>query len=175
MSKDLVFDKAMRLAFTNMSSPEINGNPNPFYVRADKITMPAMLIQEKPLLASDPNPVFEFAASNSEKPDLILNNIRLAQNDVATVFAFQVLIGYGATKNIRQYFSYGLSVDDDVVYRSKLQVKFESNDLITSIDCNQYRSENGTSQAQYDGAALINPQRTVTGRNSIIQLTLAMG
>lgn len=173
--KDLTFDRAQRHAFEVMSSPtRKDGSPNKFYVPAAMITMPAFLIQEQPLTAANPIMTFDFS-SNGPKPNNVLNNIVIGENDAVQNYAWQLLIGYGATKNVRQYYSYGLSISDDVVYKSKMSMKFETNDLITQIDTNVFRYENGTVQQQYDGTTLINPQRQFSGRNSRLQVVLDMG
>lgn len=175
MSKDLTFAQAQRHAFETLSSKtNKGGQANPFFVDPAQITMPAMLIQELPLNNAT-QLIFNFAASNAPVASAILNNMILNQNDVANMFAIQLLIGYGATRNIRQYYPYGLSVADDVVYKSTLKMTFETNDLITNIDTNIFRSENGTVLSQYDGAALINPQRIFTGRTSIVTVSINPG
>jgi len=174
MSKDLTFAEAQRHAFKTLSSQEINGKPNTFYVDPSQITMPAMLIQEQ-ALTNGSNLKFQFAASNAPVATAVLNNMILNQNDVANMFAIQVLIGYGATRNIRQYYPYGLSNDDNVIYNGQFKMTFETNDLITNGDMNIFRSQNGTVLSQYDGAALINPQRIFTGRTSVVTLSIDPG
>jgi hypothetical protein len=175
MSKDLTFEHAQRHAFDTLAAPTLkNGNKNNFYVDPAQITMPAMLIQELPLTTAQ-QLIFNFAATNSAPATAVLNNMILNQNDVANMYAIQVLIGYGATRNVRQYYPYGLSVDDDVVYRSQMKMTFETNDLITNVDTNIFRSENGTVLKQYDGAALFNPQRIFTGRTSVVRISIDPG
>lgn len=168
MSKDLTFDKAQRHAFDTLK------NNTDFKVNAQLITMPAMLIQEQPLTSANGILTFSFG-QDAPQQSPILNNFILGINDVACMYAVQLLIGYGATRNIRQYYSYGLSVDDNVVYNAQMTGKFETNDLISLVDTNTMRSENGTNQSQYDGATLINPQRIFTGRNSRVDLSINMG
>lgn len=174
MSKDQTFMAAQRLAFSTISTPGTSEHPNPFYVPASQITMPAFLIQEQPLSITTPQPVFVFGQKTAD-PTPILNNVIIGTNDVAIVYGIQLLIGYGATRNVRQYYSYGATLDDDVVYKSKLKMQFETNTLITDIETNLFRSEDGIKQTQYDGCILINPQRIFTGRNSIVNITLDMG
>ena len=169
MSKDLTFADAQRHAFKTLKDGTAG-----FKVPEVQITEPAFLIQEMPLTTANGVPVFQFG-SNAPQQTPILNNIVLGENDVFNMFAIQLLIGYGATRNIRQYYSYGLSVSDNVVYNSQMQIKFETNDLITTIDTNSFRTENGTVQSQYDGAQLINPQRIFTGRNSRVNLSINLG
>lgn len=172
MSKDLTFAEAQRHAFDTLAKEtKKDGQPNNFYTPAAQITMPSMLIQELPLAVSTKF-IFTFAASDAPKATAALNNVNLGQNDVAVIFAIQLLIGYGATVNTRQYYSYGLSVDDNVVYNSVLKGTFETNDLITGMDTYAFRTQDGTKQSQYDGAMLINPLRIFTGKNSIVNFTL---
>jgi hypothetical protein len=175
MSKELVFMYAQRHAFDTMASPTLkDGSANNFYVRPSQITMPSFLIQEQPLLASTPVMTFEFGINAPQKSDT-LNNIILGQNDIASIYGLQLLIGYGATRVLRQYQAYGASIDDDAVYKSKLSMKFETNTLITDLETNNFRCENGTTQLQYDGADVVNPQRQFSGRVSSVNIILDLG
>lgn len=169
MSKDLAFQNAQRMAFTTLSTPG-----SKFFVRPENITMPAMLIQELPLTVATPLLKFQFGAKTPLATDQ-LNNINIGENDVAIIYGIQLLIGYGAFRNSRQYYAYGASVDDDVVYKSRLSMKFETSTLISDMETNIFRAENGTKSEQYDGAALINPLRTYSGRNGLVEVTLDMG
>lgn len=174
MSKDLTFAEAQRHAYSTLSRPfsDKDGTvKNPFYTLPPQITEPAMLIQELPLVTSQKFN-FLFAANTAPAATNALNNQNIGQNDVAVIFAIQLLIGYGATVNTRQYYSYGLTPDDNVIYNSVLQGTFETNQLMSSIDTNVFRQQNGTVQAQYDGCALINPLRIFTGKNSVVTFTI---
>lgn len=175
MSKDLSFYYAQRHAFDTIGSQTMkNGNPNPFYVNPAQITMPAFLIQELPL--TNATPIMQFSFGTKTPPATpILNNIIIGENDVAIIWGIQILLGYGATRNVRQYQSYGASVDDDVIYKSKLNMMFETNNLISDLETNIFRKEDGTKTEQYDGAITINPQRTYTGRVSKVDLILDLG
>ena len=175
MSKELVFMYAQRHAFEALTRKEIaSGIPNAFYVTPTQITMPSFLIQEQPLTVNTPVMTFEFGIG-APGPSDILNNLILGQNDVAQIYGLQILIGYGATRNIRQYQAYGASIDDDVVYKSKLSMLFETNNLITELETNNFRAEDGTTQKQYDGADVINPQRQFSGRVSKVEIKLDLG
>lgn len=175
MSKDLTFYYAQRHAFDTIGKQTLSdGNKNNFYVNPAQITMPAFLIQEQPLSITTPIMTFSFG-QRTQGATPILNNIVIGENDVAIIWGLQILIGYGATRNQRQYQAYGASVDDDVIYKSKLNMMFETNNLISDLETNIFRTENGTDQAQYDGAILINPQRTFTGRVSKVDLILDLG
>lgn len=172
--KELVFMYAQRHAFDTLSNPGTVERPNKFYVTPTQITMPSFLIQELPLTNATPIMTFTFGIGAPERSD-ILNNYVLGQNDVAQIFGLQLLVGYGATRNVRQYQAYGATIADDVVYRANLLMIFETNNLITELETNNFRTEDGTTQKQYDGADVINPQRQFSGRVSKVNINLDLG
>lgn len=175
MSKELTIQHAERRAYDSIASQKLSdGSENPFFVNPVNITMPSFLIQEQALTNASPTLTFSFGTKSVDKSP-VLNNIILGDNDVACIYGIQVLIGYGANRNRRQYYSYGANIDDDVVYKGRLSVMFETNKLISDIETNIFRSENGINQSQYDGLMLINPQRLLTGRISEFDVILNMG
>lgn len=174
MSRELAIQAAERQAFSLLTNPKLGDSTNPFFTPASNITMPTFLIQEQKLNVSTPDMTFDFSA-NTQDVTPVLNNIAIGTNDTICVYGLQLLLGYGANRNRRQYYSYGVSIDDDVVYRSRLTIKFEKSDDVSDIETNIFRNEDGTTQRQYDGVMLINPLRMFTGRISKIGIKLSLG
>lgn len=166
MSKELVFSHAQRAAFETMSNPQLKGGGvNTFYVQPEKITIPAVLIQEKQLTTNTNILRFNFGTDKAA-PTAALNNVNLGDNDIAMIYAVQFLIGEGANVNTRVYRSYGPSAQDNVIYKGQMSFQMEQNTLVDKVDMMNFRKEAGSFQDQYDGSAIINPMRIVTGRIS---------
>jgi|SRR6185295_13903597 len=174
MSKEDVFFIAQRKAFDAISAG--NGKDianNNFKVNPSSITIPAMLIQELPLTTANNQLTFVFG-TKAPSPSATLNNVILGDNDIAVIYGIQLLIGQGANVNTRVYRAYGPNVQDNVPYNAFLSFKLESNVPVLNIDTLQFRREHGTDKDQFDGAAVINPQRIITGRISTFNVVLNM-
>jgi hypothetical protein len=173
MSKEDVFFIAQRKAFEalNAGNP-VKGSPQ-FKVDPNSITIPAALIQELPLTTKTNQLTFVYG-TKAPIGTAILNNVILGDNDIAIVYGIQLLIGQGATVNTREYRAFGPNVQDNVVYNGLISFQLESGLPVTNIDALQFRKEDGTTKDQFDGAAVINPLRTVTGRISTFNVILNM-
>lgn len=172
MSKEIVFFQSQRRAFDVLANPTLkDGSPNKNYVRPESITIPSILIQEQQLTNANNTYSFNFGTKSIDGTD-VLNNVILGDNDIAVVYGIQVLLGQGATKNIRQYRAYGPSVQDNVVYNGLMSIKLEQNTLVNKMDMISFRKEHGTFQDQWDGAIAINPLRIVTGRVSTFSVNV---
>lgn len=173
MSKEDVFFIAQRKAFEALSSANVTKGSAQFKVDPTSITIPAALIQEVPLTPVTNQLKFIFG-TKSPIGTPVLNNIILGDNDIAVVYGVQLLIGQGATVNTRIYRAYGPNVQDNVVYNGIIGFQLESNLPVANIDALQFRKEDGTTKDQFDGAAVINPQRIITGRISTFNVILDM-
>lgn len=173
MSKEDVFFIAQRKAFETLNANNLTvGNKN-FKVNPTSITIPAALIQEQPLVNTSNIMTFVFG-TKSPIGTPQLNNIILGDNDIAVVYGIQLLIGQGANVNTRVYRAYGPNVQDNAPYNGIISFQLESNLPVANIDALQFRKEDGTTKDQFDGAAVINPQRIITGRISTFNVILTM-
>lgn len=174
MSKEDVFFIAQRKAYDSIAAKEgVDTGKGQFKVNPTSITIPAALIQELPLTNATNQLVFVFGTKAPVATPL-LNNVILGDNDIAVVYGIQLLIGQGANVNTRIYRAYGPNVQDNVVYNSILGMQLESNLPVANIDTLQFRRDHGTDKDQFDGAAVINPQRIISGRVSTFNLILNM-
>jgi hypothetical protein len=171
MSKEDVFLFAQRKAFETLTKSE--GVNEKFRVRPESVTIPAALIQEQALTNANGMMSFIFG-SKSPIGTPVLNNIILGENDIAVVYGIQLLIGQGPTVNNRVYRSYGPAVQDNAPYNGVISIQLESNVPIANIDTLQFQKIDGTNRDQFDGAAVINPQRIITGRISTFNVQLQM-
>jgi len=172
MSKELVFFQAQRMAYETLNPSNPSGQQK-FKVAPTSITIPATLIQELPLTTATNQLTFVFG-TKSPNGSASLNNIILGDNDIAVVYGVQLLIGQGATVATRIYRAYGPNVQDNVPYNGTLSFQLESNVPVTNIDTLQFRKEDGTNKDQFDGCAVINPLRIITGRISTFNVILNM-
>lgn len=173
MSKEDVFFIAQRKAFETLNADNLRVGSRNFKVNPTSITIPAALIQEQPLTNVSNIYTFVFG-TKSPIATPQLNNIILGDNDIALVYGIQLLIGQGANVNTRVYRAYGPNVQDNVVYNGILSMQLESNLPVANIDALQFRRDHGTDKDQFDGAAVINPQRIITGRISTFNVVLTM-
>jgi hypothetical protein len=174
MGKEDVFFVAQRKAFEAISAKEgVEASNKKFQVNPASITIPAALIQELPLTTASNVMTFVFG-TKSPIGTAALNNVILGDNDIAVIYGIQLLIGQGATVNTRIYRSYGPNTQDNVPYNGLISVQLESNVPMINVDTLQFRREHGTDKDQFDGAAVINPQRIITGRISTFNVILTM-
>lgn len=173
MSKEDVFFIAQRKAFETLSAANVTKGTQQFKVDPNSITIPAALIQEQPLTPQTNQLKFVFG-TKAPVATPQLNNIILGDNDIAVVYGIQLLIGQGANVNTRIYRAFGPNVQDNVVYNGIIGFQLESGLPVANIDALQFRKEDGTTKDQFDGAAVINPLRTVTGRISTFTVILDM-
>lgn len=173
MSKEDVFFIAQRKAFDLLNSENVMVGAKAFKVNPNSITIPAALIQELPLTAANNRLDFVFG-SKAPVGTNVLNNFILGDNDIAAIYGIQLLIGQGPTVQNRVYRAFGPAVQDNAPYNAQLQIQLETNVSITGIDTLQFRKENGTTKDQFDGAAVINPLRIITGRISTFTVSLIM-
>lgn len=174
MGKEDVFFIAQRKAFDTLNVDKVKADGNKdFKVNPNSITIPAVLIQELPLTTASNVMTFSFG-TKSPIASSTLNNVILGDNDIACIYGIQLLIGQGPTVNTRIYRAYGPNVQDNVPYNANISVMLESSLAINNIDTLQFRRENGTNKDQYDGAAVINPLRIITGRISTFNVILTM-
>lgn len=171
MSKEDVFLFAQRKAFATLTDP--NGPNAKFNVKPESITIPAALIQEQQL-ASGNNPMTFVFGTGAPQPTNILNNVILGENDIAVVYGIQLLIGQGPTVANRVYRSYGPATQDNAPYNAIASIQLESNVPVANIDTLQFQKIEGTDRDQFDGAAVVNPQRIITGRISKFNVILTM-
>lgn len=175
MSKEDVFFIAQRKAFESLSGKDavedVKGGK--FRVNPASITIPAALIQEQALTTASNIMSFRFGTQSPVATNA-LNNIILGDNDIAAIYGVQLLIGQGATVNTRIYRAYGPNVQDNAPYNGVLSMQLESNLPIVNIDTLQFKRDHGTDKDQYDGAAVINPIRIITGRISTFNVVLTM-
>lgn len=174
MSKYDIFFDAQRRAFSMLDNANDKvGDPN-LKVDAKQITAPATLIQEIPLTTASNILSFDFS-NNAPGPTAALNNKRLGENDLFTIYGYQMLIGQGATVASRIYRAFGPSPQDNAPYNGELRLQLESNIAMKLIDTQQMRKEDGTKHDQYDGAIVVNPLRTITGRVATFNVQVIMG
>jgi len=174
MSKEDVFFIAQRKAFDTLNAGNVKADADKqFKVDPNSITIPAVLIQEQALTSVSNQMTFVFG-TKSPIATPVLNNVILGDNDIACIYGIQLLIGQGANVNTRIYRAYGPNVQDNVVYNGFISFKLESNVPVVNIDTLQFRKEQGTDKDQFDGAAVINPLRTVTGKISTFNVILNM-
>lgn len=173
MSKEDVFFIAQRKAFETLSAANVTQGQQSFKVKPESITIPAVLIQEQALTSASNVMTFVFGTKSPIGTNA-LNNVILGDNDIACMYGIQLLIGQGATVNTRIYRAYGPNLQDNTPYNGMIGMQLESNLPVTNIDALQFKRDHGTDKDQYDGAAVINPLRIITGRISTFNLVLTM-
>lgn len=139
--------------------------PNKYSVNPIQVTMPATLTQEIPWVNTNQQLGFDFSINGPVQVAGTNNNIALGKNNVAVIYAMQLLFGEGANSANRIYRSFGNTPNDDSIYNSIVQVKMEQSTLIDKIDGRDFRDVPDVvtaSSADY-GKVLINPVRIVTG------------
>lgn len=139
--------------------------PNKYYVTPINVTMPATLTQEIPWVNTNQTLQFDFSINGPQQVPGTNNNIPLGKNNVAVIYAMQLLFGEGANSANRIYRSFGNTVNDDSLYNSIVQMKMEQSTLVDKIDGRDFRDvPDVITAASADlGKLLINPVRIVTG------------
>jgi len=168
--------EAQRQAYRTLSDATMpDGSSNRFYVPAGQITMGAQLIQEQPFVNTAQSFTFDFSL-NAPTKSVTLNNVVLGKNNVFVCYAFQLLLGEGATGNNRIYRSRGITPNDDSIYNSNTTLKLESNVVVDKMNGLGYRDV-GTNANEFwaeAGLQLINPQRILTGELGTFQTTIEL-
>jgi len=139
--------------------------PNKYSVNPINVTMPATLTQEIPWVNTNQLLSFDFSINGPVQVPGTNNNIVLGKNNVAVIYAMQILFGEGSNSANRIYRSFGNTPNDDSLYNSVVQVKMEQSTLIDKIDGRDFRDVPSvvTEAAGEFGKILINPVRIVTG------------
>lgn len=167
---------AQRQAYRTLSDEKLpNGEPNRFHVPPAQITMSAQLIQEQPFVNTAQSFTFDFSL-NAPTKTVALNNVVLGKNNVFVCYAFQLLIGEGATGNNRIYRSRGLTPNDNSIYNSNCTLKLESNTVVDKMNGLGFL-DIGTNANEFwaeAGLQLINPQRILTGELGTFQTTIEL-
>jgi len=173
MSKYDIFFAAQRKAYDMLNSMDKNAGDQALKTHPKNITAPATLIQELPLTPATNLLTFHFGVKSPQGTN-VLNNFLIGENDIAVVYGVQLLIGQGALITNRIYRAFGPSVQDNAPYNSELRMQLESNIAVKLVDTLQMRKEDGTKHDQYDGAIVLNPLRTITGRVSTFDIQIVM-
>lgn len=163
---------AERRAFDMLVTPP--AGMEKFKVKGSQITSPGKLVQELQLTNANNNYVFEFG-QNAPVNSAQLNNITLGQNNVAAVYGLQVLLGYGANGNTRQYATSGININDNVIYNGIGQMNIESSTPVDKVDLRDFQTtffQGATVMETYAGLILINPIRFVSGQVSKFQFQM---
>lgn len=171
MSKIDVFFAAQRRAYDMLNNKDMSYGQQNLKVDPKSVTEPATLIQELPLTNVTNLFVFHFGVKSPLGTNT-LNNSVIGENDIAVVYGIQILIGQGALVTNRIYRSFGPGVQDNAIYNGEMKMQLESNIAVTKIDTLQFRKEDGTKRDQLDGAIVINPLRTITGRVSTFDIQI---
>jgi len=139
--------------------------PNKYAVTPINVTMPATLTQEIPWVNTNQQLSFDFSINGPAQVAGTNNNILLGKNNVAVIYAMQLLFGEGANSANRIYRSFGNTPNDDSLYNSIVQMKIEQSTLVDKIDGRDFRDvPNVVTEGSADmGKILINPVRIVTG------------
>lgn len=160
---------AQRRAYNNLASkmvtmPDGSTVENAYYTPANKITMPAQIIQELPFTNQTNIFTFNFA-SNGPATTPALGNVLIGKTQVLSVYAIQLLVGQGANANTRIYRSRGVTANDDGIYNSTLQMKFETSSNVDNFNGYSFKdvATNANETWAEMGMALINPIRIVNG------------
>jgi len=139
--------------------------PNKYYVTPINVTMPATLTQEIPWVNTGQVLQFDFSINGPGQTPGVNNNIALGKNNVAVIYAMQLLFGQGANSANRIYRSFGNTPNDDSLYNSIVSMKMEQSTLVDKIDGRDFRDvpDVVTAGSADLGKLLINPVRIVTG------------
>jgi len=139
--------------------------PNKYSVNPINVTMPATLTQEIPWVNTNQLLSFDFSINGPVQTPGTNNNILLGKNNVAVIYAMQILFGEGANSANRIYRSFGNTPNDDSLYNSVVQIKMEQSTLVDKVDGRDFRDAPDvvTAGAAEFGKILINPVRIVTG------------
>lgn len=178
-----VLKSAERRAFEMLSEPMIKQKSastgqesmvrNPWFVNPKFITSPAILIQEQAYAAATGQYIFDFSINGPDK-SATLNNVKLPQNNIAAIYAMQLLIGKGDTAVSREYFSTSFSVADRSIYNSNLQMKIETDTVIDNFDCQFFNEIPETPGMINKESSLIPivPIRILTGKLGVFQIII---
>jgi|SRR6185312_473580 len=148
---------------------------NTHFVRGTQITSPVTLIQELPFVNTTQSYTFNFNNS-APNPSSTLNNVLLPKNNVAAVYALQILFGVGANANNRQYYSHGFTADDDSMYNSNVSMQIEDQTKINLVTGYEFKDVY-PSPLQVDGLSglcIINPIRILSGEMGIWSVNLSL-
>lgn len=139
--------------------------PNKYSVTPINVTMPATLTQEIPWVNTNQQLIFDFSINGPAQVAGTNNNISLGKNNIAVIYAMQLLFGEGSNSANRIYRSFGNTPNDDSLYNSIIQAKMEQSTLIDKIDGRDFRDvpQVITEGSADMGKVLINPTRIVTG------------
>lgn len=139
--------------------------PNKYAVTPINVTMPATLTQEIPWVNTNQQLIFDFSINAPIQVAGTNNNILLGKNNIAVIYAIQLLFGEGSNSANRIYRSFGNTPNDDSLYNSIIQGKMEQSTLIDKIDGRDFRDvpQVITEGSADMGKVLINPARVVTG------------
>jgi hypothetical protein len=149
---------------------------NLYHTLAENITMPAHLVQEQAFTTAT-GQVFSFDFSiNAPTPQAapLTNNVVLGNNNTAAIYAVKILQGEGAAPSSRIYRSFGVTPVDDCLYNSVINVQFETSTLIKNIPGKDFK-DSYTTVTEFDsnsGLVLINPQRILTGKLGVFNLSI---
>lgn len=153
---------------------------NEYVTKATNITMPSHLVQETPWVTTG-GQVFKFdfsiSAPGPNVPGAVVpttNNILLGQNNTASVYAIKILQGEGETPASRVYRSRGVTPADNALYNSVINMEFENSTLIKNAPGKDFLDQYASID-EFDsnsGLVLINPQRILTGKLGVFQLSI---
>lgn len=177
--------EAERKCFELLTTPSMkvkdsNGNlcdePNKYWVNPINVTLPAVLSQELPWNNANTELVFDFSINGPQQAPGVNNNINIPQNSVYAIYGIRVRFGDGANAANRIYRSFGLTPNDDAIYKSVHSMKFEQSDLIDKVDGDSFRDvpDVATANNLLDGMLLINPVRFITGKLGTFQYKIRM-
>jgi len=138
--------------------------PNKYYSQKAYITSPYTLIQEIPYTPGGPYQ-FNFTAVQAPPPSATANNRVLSVNQTVCIYGFQILQGQGALAVNRYYRSYGISINDNAIYNSTINMQLETNTLIDGIEGQAFRDTPNSPSESWDnmGLKLIQPLRIFNG------------
>lgn len=146
---------------------------NPFQANPRNVNIPATLQQE--LVWTNANQVytFNFAANSAPQPSVQFNNINLSKNQVAAIYAIQILFGVGALANTRNYQSFNPTANDAALYNSIVQLQIEQRLEVDLMNGKDFKDEMGAAtDSAYFGMQMINPIRLVSGELGKFQVSV---
>ena len=185
---------AQRLAFMELAVPKkkvIARDPNdgmwkememanPYFVRPESITVPAVLEQDQLFSAASQQLNWDFsingqsAANSNLGAGITTANVVLGKNNLAAIYALQIWLREGnrAVTGIRR--SRGITPADDSIYTSTVSVKLEQSTLIDKVPGQGFKDvyTNPFEWDQLSGLLLINPVRILTGELGVFNVAL---
>lgn len=141
-------------------------------VSMESISGPAIIQQELQFVSTSSIYTFSYA-NTAPAPTAELNNVRLGQNDIMSIYGIQIRYGIGANRNNRVYRSSGLTPDDNSLYTGLISVEYEATKPQFNMPTKTYLDED-TLIDPYAGFEFINPQRIITGYLANFNLIISL-